>query len=82
MVKITHVYENSRADKRGVISGDVLTHINDNEINDVLDYRFYLAERKIKIEYESDGRRKKVKIKKDENDDGVCDDCDGCEGEE
>ena len=43
MVKITGVYPGSRADKRGIMAGDILTHIDENEINDVLDYRFYLA---------------------------------------
>ena len=69
MVKITEVEKGSLAEAAGLSVGDILVAINKNAINDVLDYRFYLAERKIKIEYESDGRRKKVKIKKDEYDD-------------
>ena len=69
MVKITEVEKGSLAEAAGLSVGDILVAINKNAINDVLDYRFYLAERKIKIEYERDGRRKKVKIKKDEYDD-------------
>lgn len=69
MVKITHVYERSRADKRGVMAGDILTHINENEINDVLDYRFYLAEREVTLTLLRDGEEYRVTIKKGEYDD-------------
>ena len=69
MVKITHVDENSRAGKRGVVAGDVLTHINDNEINDVLDYRFYLAEREVTLRLLRDGEEYRVSMKKGEYDD-------------
>lgn len=44
MVRITAVLENSRAERAGVQNGDMLVSINGNEIADVLDYRFYLAE--------------------------------------
>ena len=47
MVKITCVEENSRAAHQGVREGDVLVSINQNEITDVLDYRFYLTERRV-----------------------------------
>lgn len=69
MVKITSVDKNSRADKQGIIAGDILTHINGNEINDVLDYRFYLAEREVNIALLRDGEEFEVKIKKGEYDD-------------
>lgn len=69
MVKITYVDKNSRAGKRGVIAGDVLTHINDNEINDVLDYRFYLAEREVTLRLLRDGEEYQVSMKKGEYDD-------------
>ncbi len=69
MVKITHVDERSRAGRRGVMAGDILTHINDNEINDVLDYRFYLAEREVTLALLRDGREYRVTIKKGEYDD-------------
>ncbi len=69
MVKITEVEKRSLAEKAGLVSGDILISINDNEINDVLDYRFYLAERRISLEYERDGKRRTAKIKKGEYDD-------------
>ena len=69
MVKITSVDKNSRADKHGIIAGDVLVSINGNEIVDVLDYRFYLAEREVNIALLRDGAEFEVKIKKGEYDD-------------
>ncbi len=49
MVTVTRVEENSLAAKAGVAEGDILISINGNEIADVLDYRFYLAERKVEL---------------------------------
>ena len=49
MVKITDVEKSSHAEKCGVLPGDILLDINGNEINDVLDYRFYLTERVVKL---------------------------------
>ena len=69
MVKITSVDKNSRAYKQGIIAGDVLVSINGNEIIDVLDYRFYLAEREVNIALLRDGAEFEVKIKKGEYDD-------------
>ncbi len=69
MVKITQVEKNSYADRAGLLAGDALISISGNEIEDVLDYRFYLAEKDIEIEYEREGKRSFVKIKK-----GVYDD--------
>ena len=47
MVKITGVEKNSIADKYGIKSGDLLVAINGNEINDLLDYKFYISENNI-----------------------------------
>lgn len=69
MVRITEVQKHTYADKKGIKAGDVLVSINGNEITDVLDYRFYLTESVVVIEYEHLGERKTVKIKKDEYDD-------------
>ena len=49
MVQITDVLPRSRAEKAGVLSGDILVSINGREIRDVLDYRFYLADKKITL---------------------------------
>ncbi|MBQ8415213.1 MAG: DUF512 domain-containing protein [Clostridia bacterium] len=69
MVKITEVYTGSRADKVNIKPGDILVSINDNEINDVLDYRFYLTESKVKISLMRNGEEYTVEIKKGEYDD-------------
>ena len=50
MVRITEVEKGSRAERAGIIAGDILTAINKNEINDVLDYRFYLTESDVTID--------------------------------
>jgi NifB/MoaA-like Fe-S oxidoreductase len=66
-VKIEKVEQGSRAFKKGISPGDTLLTINGNEIVDVLDYRFYQVNRKLELEIEKDdGKRKKIKIKKDE----------------
>ena len=49
MVTITDVLPRSRAEKAGICVGDILISINGHEIRDVLDYRFYLAEKKIEL---------------------------------
>ena len=69
MVKITQVLERSRAQKAGIREGDILISINGREINDVLDYRFYLAEKDISVRVERDGEAIDVKIRKREYDD-------------
>jgi putative radical SAM enzyme (TIGR03279 family) len=71
MVKITEVGKASRARRAGIEVGDSLISINGNEIADVLDYRFYLAEREIVIRLFSETRAEEyeVKIKKGEYDD-------------
>lgn len=69
MVRITEVDASSRAEKHGILAGDTLTHINGNEINDVLDYRFYLAERTVSLSLIRDGEPYTVIIKKGEYDD-------------
>ena len=69
MVKITDVEEKSRAQKCGILTGDTLVSINDNEISDVLDYRFYLSERVVTLKLLRDGAEYAVQIKKGEYDD-------------
>ena len=69
MVKIAEVEKNSLAYRNSILPSDVLISINGNEISDVLDYRFYLSERKIVLEIEREGKRYNVSIKKGEYDD-------------
>lgn len=69
MVVITDVLPRSRAARLGIKSGDVLLSINGKEINDVLDYRFYLADTKLKIKVMRGEKELEFKISKQEYDD-------------
>ena len=66
MVKITDVERRSLAERAGILAGDRLVSINGNEINDVLDYRFYLAEKKIDLQLIRDGETLTAHITKGE----------------
>ncbi len=59
----------SLAESVGIVSGDVLLSINQNQINDVLDYRFYLTERQIDLSLSRNGQVFDVTIKKSTYDD-------------
>ena len=69
MVTIKGVEKNSRAAKAGILAGDVLVSICGNEISDVLDYRFYLADSNITLALLRDGAAYSVRIVKSEYDD-------------
>ena len=69
MVKITDVERSSRAERHGIRAGDILISIDGNEIRDVLDYRFYLAEKRVELLLSRDGEEYAVTIKKGEYDD-------------
>lgn len=49
MVEIISVVSCSSAEKAGLKAGDILVTVNGNEINDVLDYRFYTTDKKLII---------------------------------
>ena len=69
MVKITGVLPRSIAEKKRIKSGDTLVSINGNEINDVLDYRFYLTDTRVTLTLIGKKGEYSVKIKKGEYDD-------------
>ena len=69
MVKITSVLPHSRAEKAGIRAGDQLHTINFREIRDVLDYRFFLAERTVRLCFLRGEERHEVVINKQEYDD-------------
>ena len=69
-VKISEIAKGSIAEKKKICAGDTLLSINGNEINDVLDYRFYLNEKKLILSLRTAlGKSKLVLIKKDEFED-------------
>jgi len=49
MVRIIDTEPGSRAARAGILPEDILISLNGHEIADVLDYRFYLAEREITL---------------------------------
>ena len=69
MVTVSGVEEKSLAEKAGIISGDKLVSINGNDINDVLDYRFYITEKKLVKNFERCGMEVSCVIKKPQYDD-------------
>ena len=69
MVTICDVFPHSKAMAAGIAPGDVLLSINGNEIDDVLDYRFYLAESTVNLALTREGKPYTVTVKK-----GVYDD--------
>ena len=64
MVRITEVEAHSRAARAGILPNDVLVAINGNEIFDVLDYRFYLAEQQLSLSLLRDGALYEVTVRK------------------
>lgn len=69
-VLISSIEAKSIASKKKISSGDLLLSINGNEINDVLDYCFYLNDTKLVLETrDSKGKNKTVKISKGEFED-------------
>ena len=69
MVKISSVEPSSPAAKAGLRAGDILISINGQDINDVLDYRFYLTEKRVTLKLHRGPELFDVSIKKGEYDD-------------
>ncbi len=66
-VVIDSVEKNSPAQRAGIVAGETLVSLNGEEIIDVLDYRFYQENKKIKAEIlGANGKLRTVRIKKDE----------------
>lgn len=69
-VVIASVEKNTPAEKAGIVSGEKILSINGNEINDVLDYRFYMTDRHLEIRLEAlDGTVRTVSLIKPEYED-------------
>lgn len=69
MVKITSVDQNSRAERAGILAGDILLSINGREVHDVLDYRFFLTDRHITLTLSRGGEEYEVTLRKQQYDD-------------
>lgn len=69
-VTVSGVQDHSPAKRAGIQPESKIISINGNEINDVLDYQFYISDSKLLIELETpDGERNTVEIRKKEYDD-------------
>ncbi len=69
-VKISGIEKGSIAEKKKIGAGDMLISINGNEINDVLDYRFYINDTKLLLLLKTaDGKSRLAVIHKDESED-------------
>ena len=69
MVAITGVLKGSSADRQGIQKGDLLISVNGHPIADILDYRYYLCEKRLSVLLCRNGEEYTVHIKKDEYDD-------------
>lgn len=69
MVKILAVLPHSIAEKAGIRGGDTLFSINQHEIRDVLDYRFYLTDTNISVTLLRGNQSYTIHINKGEYDD-------------
>ncbi len=65
MVTVYGIVSGSPAEKAGIRVGDILHTVNGKEISDVLDYRFYLTEKRAVLSLTRDGKLYEVKILKE-----------------
>ncbi len=66
MVTVASVKKGSSADTCGLLPGDILISVNGNDIADVLDYQFYIAEKELTLVIHRGPELFEVKISKDE----------------
>ncbi len=67
-VMVDSLEPGSPAEKAGFQPGDLLLTLNGHEIADVLDYRFYQNEKKVKVAVLRNGRKKRATLRKGEYD--------------
>ncbi len=68
-VLIQSVEAGSPADKKRIKAGDRLVSLNGNAVRDVLDYRFYMTESKLKLLLETEKGLRRVTVRKAEYED-------------
>ncbi len=69
MVTVSAVAPHSIADRVGLCPGDVLLEINGHPVNDVLDYRFFLTERRILLKIHRGAELLEIPVTKGEYED-------------
>ena len=68
-VTVSGTEKGGLAQRHGIDVGDRIIAINGNEINDILDYRFYETDRRLNITLDkADGSRREVLIRKGQYD--------------
>ena len=68
-VTVSSTQRGGLAQRHGIEEGDKIIAINGNEINDILDYRFYETDRRLNIILEkSGGDRREIVIRKGQYD--------------
>ena len=66
-VLISGVESHSPASRVGMEAGETLLTINGNEITDVLDYRFYMTDRRLEVVTRTfSGGQKRYRIQKED----------------
>ena len=69
MVRITEIVPNSCADEIGIKKEDILLTVNGFEINDVLDYQFYMTEENVELQIKRGDTIFDFEIEKDQYED-------------
>jgi putative radical SAM enzyme (TIGR03279 family) len=69
MIKIKHVHENSIASDLGLKPGDQVVSVNNQPIDDEIDFRFYTAEEKLDLLIQKEFEQTVFEIEKDHNED-------------
>lgn len=69
MVEITGIESRSLSEKAGILPGDILLSINGHMIKDVLDYRFYMMEKRLLLQIHRGPELLDVEIRKGQYDD-------------
>lgn len=67
-ITVSSVDRGSPADRAGLRAGDQLISLNGSEIHDVLDYRFYMIDRRLKVEVLRGGKPLTFRVRKEEYD--------------
>lgn len=69
MLEIVNILPGSTAERLGLKAGDVLDSINGSEVNDIIDFRFLVADDSITVAFHSqDGRPASHVVRKDPDD--------------
>ena len=66
MVEVTAVEKGSPAARAGVLAGDCIISIDGHDVNDVLDYRYYLTPRAVKLKIHRGPELFDVTVRKEE----------------